>query len=58
MVHNLKWLNARLDDKYFAVVWLETLQRIRAIFPLEGWMTTADFSSAYFHVPLVCLRGR
>ena len=52
VVHNLKWLNARLDEAYFAV-WLETLQRIRAIFPLEGWMTTTDFSSAYFHVPLV-----
>ena len=52
LVHNLKWLNAKLEDKYFPV-WLETLQRIRAILPLDGWMTTTDFSSAYFHVPLV-----
>lgn len=55
LVHYLKWLNARLDEKYFPV-WFETLHRIRAILPLKGWMTTADFSSAYFHVPLTSAR--
>ena len=52
LVHNLKWLNANVDEDTFPV-WLETMQRIRSIFPLDGWATTADFRSAYFHVPLV-----
>ena len=51
LVHNLKWLNSSLDESSFPV-WLETIQRIRAMFPLDGWATTTDFRSAYFHVPL------
>jgi len=35
VVHNLKWPNARMDKNAFSV-WLETLQRIRGIFPLLG----------------------
>ena len=51
LVHNLKWLNSSVDEASFPV-WLETMQRIRSIFPLEGWITTTDYRSAYFHVPL------
>ena len=51
VVHNLKWTNKRCDPSHFAV-WLETMERMRGIFPLMGWLSTADFSNAYFHVPL------
>jgi hypothetical protein len=51
VVHNLKWLNAKLDDRTFSV-WLETMQRVRSALPLLGWLTITDFSKAYFHVGL------
>ena len=50
VVHNLKWTNAHVDPAHFPV-WLETILRMRGIFPLMGWMTVADFKNAYFHVP-------
>lgn len=51
VVHNLKWPNARMDERAFPV-YLETIQRIRGIFPVLGWLTVTDFSKAYLHVPL------
>ena len=51
VVHNLKWTNKRCDPSHFPV-WLETMERMKGIFPLLGWLATADFSNAYFHVPL------
>ena len=51
VVHNLKWLNRNCDPSHFAV-WLETMERMRGMFPLLGWLSTTDFSNAYFHVPL------
>ena len=50
IVHNLKWLNGNCDPAHFPV-WLETIERMRGIFPRWGYITVTDFSNTYFHTP-------